>query len=243
MNVLSLNYTKSYETSDYMVFKNDLYENLIHPFFNAFLNVTYLRADTVSSGGTKYVYSVDGFDNLYLCVCVRDSSYGIELQICSAEQTTSNSCIGSRQGFSGISRSYSNGKYIFTIEGSICWCGDADTLRGFMTKYSATLTNMYVFAIGGSGSYVIQNTNVFEDATSGTGRTIFSLPTYAEFEKLLFSKAIVVNSSTFIDILLDVYRFENSAFSSASSYLLIDIGGTRYRQVAPYLFIEEQEVI
>lgn len=235
MNVLSLDYTIPSSATDYMTLKNAVYNYLIHPFFTSFDNVTYLRAETLS-GETKHVYSIAGFNNLFLCVYIPSASGAMTIQINTSSQTTTASCLGSAISTGRMSVSYGT----MINEGSLYWVGDEHTLRG-ITAYATSYSNMILIGHGSSGNYIIQNTSVFDDASVGVARSIFSTPSFSELEKLLFSKAVVVYSNNFIDIIPDVYRFSNTAFSNATSYLLIDIGGTRYRQVAPYLFIAENE--
>jgi hypothetical protein len=200
----------------------------------SYANVTFVKTVTTTNGN-RDVYEIDGIDGYYFTL---------------ENQATSNAYIDIRVYVRGNEETST---YIdsYTTQ----WVGDPSTKTVSNPFYAFSKNNvLYAFATAPQGGLPTGYVAFFEENNAGymcirnicaiddTNHTKAYISQYApnvnfaETEKALSANAIITttnNSSNtnLLAVLTKIKKFITTTFNSTNSFTLIDVNGTKYRQV------------
>lgn len=215
-------------------------------YIRTFNNVQLVEVYNISGNAYRYIYKIDGCENLYYCI--------------ENETSTSNSII--RTTLKKTDQLHTT-SYLKS-SGSGGETGNIIGFDAYIIAYNGRFKGIWASRIGSTDQYPFYfiekngerycytstNTSsnyqpVYRDSDTAELYLDRNYWKFSESEKALFRKAIIgtnVSGPAYIEQVDDIWIIENENFANASN-MLIDIDGVRYRQWGTnYVFVLDGDV-
>lgn len=217
-------------------------------YIRTFNNVQFVEAYNISGNAYRYIYKIDGCENLHYCIenSTSASNANISMTLRKTDQLYTSSYLRSL-GSGGETESFiAFDAYIIAYNGRLkgIWTTRVGSFYPYPCYFIEKNGERYCYTTTNSPSNPQQ---VYRDSDTAELYLDRNYWKYSINEKALFRKAIIAvgysgSNVIYIEQADDIWIIENENFANMAN-MLIDIDGVRYRQWGTnYVFVLDGDV-
>ena len=221
-------------------------------YIQTFDNVQFVEKFNISGNAYRWIYLINGFENLYFCIesntNVSNNYLFVTMRTSTGIHATSNSAsnalfrysiyVGTQIVFDACIISSNN-----KIKGLTCSSfNDIDLLRCPFNMFVVQDNTNYLIvppidAIGSTGYAYLDNSSATRLYVLRYGMINYTVDNVALFQNRIITNTESNNNAPFVLKLDGIFNIMNAQFWNNSAAVLLEINGTRYRKIgADYTF-------